>query len=153
MIDPREKAERIAILTRMLLGHPGEIEEDRLRWYLEVTEIVPLELLGRACVRASRLQLETPWAPGAGQIVASALALDPQVEHSANVGTLKPAWYRRGLRRLRAAELPQESGARIGAPVRAIGPSGPGNPAPEGPPPLRPRDGFGETTEDQSRSE
>ena len=43
-MDEEEVAKRLAILTEMLLGHPGEVQEDGLRWMLKVTAPIPLEL-------------------------------------------------------------------------------------------------------------
>ena len=97
-----DKAERLTILTRMCLGHPGDIDEERMRWMLTVTEAIPTELLMRACALASQRQWETPFAPGPGQIVRAALDLDTSpIEYLPNTGTQRPKWYREGIRRLK----------------------------------------------------
>ncbi|MHA1165749.1 MAG: hypothetical protein ACTSP0_09255 [Alphaproteobacteria bacterium] len=113
-MDEEEVAKRLAILTEMLLGHPGEVQEDGLRWMLKVTAPIPLELLPRACLLASTRQLETAFAPGPGQIIKAAIDCSPSGEYSPSIGTLKPKWFRQGMRRLRAAERPMETGHRLG---------------------------------------
>jgi len=85
--------QRIEMLRQMLVGYGQEVSSDRLRFYMSVTNVIPLGSIAEA-IRSACAGHSGSFPPGPGQIV---LAWRSKAEHSSPI-----------------SEKPRESAARIG---------------------------------------
>jgi hypothetical protein len=112
-----EKALRLEALTEMFIGFGQPIVKERLRYYGNLTQFIPLGVYKQAC-RSAAVTATSGFVPSPGQIVKAALELAPG-GYTPGQGTSLPRWYRAQLGHAKQAEGPQEIGARAGGAVQA----------------------------------
>jgi len=113
-----EKALRIEALTEMFVGFGQPIEKERLRYYGNLTQFVPVDVFKPAC-RSAAAQATSGFVPSVAQILKAALELAPG-GYTPGQGRALPKWYRQQLGHAKRTEKPQELGARAGATVTPI---------------------------------
>jgi len=96
----------------MFLGYGQPAEDERLRFYGNLTQHVPIDVL-ECAMRAACIESAGSFPPGPGAIVQQALVLVPGAYTPGQSRSL-PRWYQRATHRLRSDERPLEIGARTG---------------------------------------
>ena len=106
-MDESEKAIRLEALTEMFLGFGQPVEADRLRYYGNLTQHIPLGIFKQAC-RLAAIETSGSFPPGPGDIVKAGIRLHPG-EYSPH-GTSLPHWARVAIATAKRRELPQDAG-------------------------------------------
>ncbi len=114
-----EKLQRLAILTEMFIGAGEDVEPERLRYYGNCTQFVPLNVFIAACRRAA-MERAKGFAPSVGEIIDAARKLAPG-SRSPSHGHGIPAWMRKQLASNTRRERPKELGPRGGSSERILG--------------------------------
>lgn len=96
----------------MFLGYGQPVIEERLRYYGNLTQFIPLDVFKASC-RQAALETVGSFPPGPGDILKAALQLAPGA-YTPGQGYSTPIWYQRQRKRMRIQEQPKELGPRTG---------------------------------------
>ena len=102
-MEDTEKALRLEALTEMFIGFGQPVVKERLRYYANITQNIPLGVFKQSC-RLAAVETSGGFPPGPGDIIQAALKLSPGRQTPGH-GLSKQRWYQRSLQDRRRIAL------------------------------------------------